>query len=122
MKFTMFIYLDEKAFSALPKDEQNRVHRACGDWHDALVRSGHSVNCAGLQPTATARTLRRRHGKLLVTDGPFIESREVIGGFEMLECRDIDEAQAIATRFPGLDIGATVEVRPCVIGDECKAV
>ena len=65
--------------------------------------------------------LRRRNGKLVVTDGPFIETKEVVGGFETLECRNIDEALAIAARFPALDVGSIVEVRPCVIGDQCKA-
>jgi hypothetical protein len=94
---------------------------SCGEWHDALVRSGHSIGATGLQPASTARALRRRHGKLVVTDGPFVETKEVVGGFETLECRDIDEALAIAGRFPALDSGATVEVRPCVVGDMCKA-
>jgi hypothetical protein len=121
MNFTMLVYLDEKAFAALPPDEQNRVHRACTEWHEGLVRCGHSQGCNGLQDATSARTLRRRNGQLAVTDGPFAETKEVLGGFESLQCRDLDEALAIAARFPGLDWGITVEVRPGVPGNECRA-
>lgn len=122
MLYTMLIYLDEKRFTALPKEEQNRVHRACGAWHDELVKSGHSVGCTGLQATTTATTLREEGSRIAVTDGPFAETKEVLGGLEKLECRDLDEALAIAKRFPGLRGGhCSVEVRPDVPGNECAA-
>jgi hypothetical protein len=122
MNYTLLIYLDEKQFSALPAEEQNRVHRACGAWHDELVRSGHSRGALGLQPAARTRTLRLHDGKVLATDGPFIESREVLGGLENLVCRDDDEALAIARRFPGLELGhCTLELRPEVKGGQCEA-
>lgn len=122
MQYTMLIYLDHHRFTALPKDEQNRVHQECGAWHEALVKSGHSRAATGLQPPDTARTLRERDGKLLVTDGPFAETHEILGGFESLVCRDLDEALAIARRFPGLRHGyCTVELRPEVAGNVCEA-
>jgi hypothetical protein len=112
MQYTMLIYMDEKRFSALPKEEQDRVHAECGAWHDELVKSGQSVGCTGLRPTSTATTLREEDGKLLITDGPFAETKEVLGGFELLQCKDLDEALVIARRFPALRAGSTVEVRP----------
>ena len=121
MRYLMLIYSDEKRFAELPVEDQNRVHAACGAWHDELVRSGHSVTHAGLQPTATATTLRRARGKVIVSDGPFAETKEVLGGFEMLECRDLDEAIGIAKRFPALDAGLSVELRPAVPGNKCVA-
>jgi hypothetical protein len=122
MHYTLLIYLDQTRFSALPADEQNRVHRACGAWHDELVKSGHSRAAIGLQPVTTATTLREQNGKMLLTDGPFAETKEVLGGFERLECRDLDEALAIARRFPGLQGGhCSVEVRPEVAGGKCEA-
>jgi len=122
MTYTMLIYLDEKSFTALPPDEQNRVHQACGAWHDELVRSGYSRGAVGLQPIATSKTLRPRNGSVLVTDGPFVETKEVLGGLEQLVCRDLDEALAIARRFPGLLSGhCTVELRPDVAGGKCEA-
>lgn len=119
MQYSMLIYMDEKQFAALPKEEQNRVHRACAAWHDALLQSGHSLGATGLQPTFTATTLRRRNGQIEILDGPFAETKEVLGGFEALECRDLDEAIAIARQFPGLEIGSTVELRPGVPGNKC---
>jgi hypothetical protein len=110
----MLIYMDEKAFAALPKEEQNRIHRDCGAWHEQLVKSGHSVGCAGLQATSTATTLRAKGGRVVVTDGPFAETKEVLGGFELLDCKDLDVALAIAKRFPALGCGSSVEVRPAV--------
>lgn len=121
MTYMMLIYLDEKRFSALPRDEQNRVHRACGEWHDTLVKSGHSVGCNGLQPSASTTSLHEENGKVVLTDGPFIETKEVLGGFEMLACRDLDEALAIARRFPGLQAGCKLELRPIVESGVCEA-
>ena len=119
MRYLMLIYLDEKSFAELPMPEQNRVHRECTAWHDELQRNGLSVMAAGLQPTSTATTLRQGPGKVAVTDGPFAETKEVLGGFEMLECRDLDEAISIAKRFPALQIGSTIELRPVVPGNKC---
>jgi hypothetical protein len=122
MNYTLLFYLDEKRFSALSKDEQNRVHQACGAWHDELVKAGQTRGATGLQPIAAATTLRERDGKLAITDGPFAETKEVLGGLENIVCRDHDEALAIARRFPGLRNGyCTVELRPEVLGNTCEA-
>ncbi|HUR59542.1 MAG TPA: YciI family protein [Opitutaceae bacterium] len=120
MQYLLMVYMDEKRWAEVPVDERNRVHAACGVWHDDLVRSGHTRGAFGLQPPATATTLRKKNGQVIVTDGPFAETKEVLGGFEVVECKDLDEALAIAKRFPALDGGLTVEVRPCVAGGQCK--
>jgi hypothetical protein len=112
--------MDEKQFAALAPEERNQVHRECQAWHDALVRSGHSLGATGLQPTFTATTLRERNGRLLILDGPYAETKEVLGGFEALECKDLDEAIAIARKFPALRVGSTVELRPGVPGNQCE--
>lgn len=119
MRYSMLIYMDEKHFNALPREERNRVHRDCGAWHDELVKSGHSCGAMGLQPTSTATTLREADGKVVITDGPFAETKEVLGGLEILECKDLDEAMAIARRFPALRVGSSVELRPLVPGNKC---
>lgn len=122
MQYAMLIYLDEQAFNALTKDEQNRVHRACGAWHDDLVKRGRSVGAVGLQATTTATTLCGKNGKLAITDGPFAETKEVLGGFELLDCADLDEAMAIAKAFPAVQSGhVAVELRPMVPGGKCEA-
>jgi hypothetical protein len=120
MQYVMLIYLDSQRWSTLSTDERNRVHQDCGAWHEALVKSGHSRSAVGLQPVSTATTLREANGKTTITDGPFAETKEVLGGFEMLECANLDEAIAIAKRFPALRAGCAVELRPHVTGNECK--
>lgn len=120
MQYIMLIYLDAGRWSGLPLDERNRVHRECGAWHEELVKSGYSRGCSGLQPVSTATTLRETGGKTVITDGPFAETKEFLGGFEMIECANLDEAIAIAKRFPGLRVGSAVELRPHVQGNECK--
>jgi len=95
----------------LPKDEQNRVHRECGAWHDELVKSGHSQGAFGLQSTATATTLRIRNGKLSTTDGPFAETKEQLGGYYLVEAKDLNEAIQVGSRIPGARFGC-IEVRP----------
>jgi hypothetical protein len=82
----------------------------------ALARSGQLVACERLLPAATAATVRLRRGRIAVTDGPFVETKEVIGGYFVLETRNRDEALEIAARIPGASIGC-VEVRP-IAADE----
>jgi hypothetical protein len=118
MNYLLLIYWDEKLWADLPLPERNRIHQACGAWHDELVKSGHSCGATGLQPAAAATTLRGAGGHA-ITDGPFAETKETLGGFETLACRDLDEALAIARRFPGLKDGCAVELRPTVAGGAC---
>ena len=119
MQYIMFIYHGAD-WETVGKDEKNRVHEACGAWHQELVKSGHSRAAVGLQPVSTSTTLRQKNGKTLISDGPFAETKEVLGGFEILDCANLDEALAIAKRFPALQTGATVELRP-LIGMELQA-
>lgn len=119
MQYVLLIYVDEERFAALTKEERNQVHRDCGAWHEELVKSGKAVSAMALQRGSTATTLRKRGGKVVVTDGPFAETKEVFGGCEIIECQDMDEATAIAERFPGLRAGGAVEVRPAVTGGDC---
>jgi hypothetical protein len=76
-----------------------------------LQKNGHLINAAGLKPVQTATTLRLRQGKLSVTDGPFAETKEVLGGFYVIEARDLNEAIQLASQSPSLRAGS-VEVRP----------
>lgn len=121
MLYSLFIYLDERRFQSLPAEEQNRIHRECGAWHQELVRSGHSRSATGLQPSSQSTTLRDRLGRIVVTDGPFSESREVLGGYEVIDCHDLEEARTLASRFPGLAAGCTLELRPHMPGNQCEA-
>jgi hypothetical protein len=120
MKYLMkIINADPSIFAALSKDERNEIHRECGAWHEELEKKGQTLFAAALQPAETATTLRHGGGKVVVTDGPFAEAKEVLGGFEVLECADLDEAIAIAKRFPALKSGMAVELLPLVPDGGC---
>ena len=115
MQYIMLVYQSPE-WAGLSKEEKNRVHAECTAWHEELVKSGRARTAAGLQPVSTATTVREKNGKPLITDGPFAETREVLGGFEIIECQHLDEALAIAKRFPSLRVGFSLEVRPLVTG------
>lgn len=112
MHYAMLVYLNEAEFSAMPTMEQDRCRNACADWHEELVRTGRSSGALRLHSTGTATTLRDYEGKLVLHDGPFAETKEVLGGFVMLDCANLDEAIALARTFPTLKRGFTVELRP----------
>jgi len=85
-----------------------------GTYTQSIVQSGHFKAGDGLQPTSTATTVRVRDGKTLATDGPFAETREQLGGYYLVEARDLDAAIAMAARIPGARDGS-IEVRPVMI-------
>lgn len=116
MNYAMLVYTNQERWERLTKDERNRVHAECGAWHEELVKSGHARSATGLQPISTATTLREKDGKITITDGPFAETKEILGGFELVDCKDLDEAIAIGKRFPALRVGSSLELRPLVTG------
>jgi hypothetical protein len=111
MKFLFMIYHDERELEALPREELQALVDSALDYDEEIRRSGHYIVSNALRPARTARTLRVREGKVLVTDGPFAETREQLGGFFLIEARDLDEACEVASRFPPTRLG-TIEVRP----------
>src|ERR687896_629608 len=112
MQYLLMCCIDEKAWDALPGARRDAVMQQYGDWVDDLRTRGQYLAGAKLQPTASATTVRSKNGKPTVTDGPFAETKEQLGGYHLLECRDLDEALAIAKRIPTLRVGGTIEVRP----------
>jgi hypothetical protein len=111
MKFVFLIYHDEKTLDALPPKEMQTLVDGALDYDEEIRRSGHYVVSNALQRVRTARTVRVRGGKVSTTDGPFAETKEQLGGFFLVEAKDIDEACAVAARFPPARLG-TIEVRP----------
>lgn len=110
MKYLMLIYANE---GALTDSERQDCYVESTRLTHELNAKGQYLGAAPLHPVATATSVRVRDGKRLVTDGPFAETHEQLGGFFMIEARDLDEAIAIAARIPGARKG-TVEVRPVV--------
>ena len=111
MKFLFTIYHDEKTLDDMPADEMQALVDSALDYDEDIRRSGHYIVSNALQRAQTARTLRVRGGKVSITDGPFAETKEQLGGFFLIEARDMDEACAVAARFPPARIGI-IEVRP----------
>ena len=114
MKYMLLTYLDEKAWLSLSPEEQKRQMDACAPHVQKLLSSKKLLAGAPLHPTSTATTIRHRDGKRLLTDGPFAETREQLGGYAIVEADNLDDAIAIASGFVGTSTLATIEVRPIV--------
>jgi hypothetical protein len=110
MQYMMLIYLDE---NGLNESQRTQCYADSAAYARELHARGKFVSTAPLHPTATATSIRYQDGKRLVTDGPFAETREQLGGFFLIEAADLDEAIAIAGRIPAGRWG-TVEIRPVV--------
>ena len=111
MKFMFMIFHDEDELNALPAREMQTLVDSALDYDDEIRRSGHYIVSNALQSARTARTIRVRSGKVSTTDGPFAETKEQLGGFFLIEAKDMDEACAVAARFPPARV-AVLEVRP----------
>jgi hypothetical protein len=110
MKYMLLIYLEE---NALDQTEREQCYAESTELAHDLHAKGQFLSTAPLQPTSTATVVKVRDGKRLVTDGPFAEMREQLGGYFMVEAGDLDGAIAIAGRIPGARVGA-VEIRPVI--------
>ncbi len=111
MQYMLLIYGNEKGFASLSKDQLGKVMQAYGEFTQGIVKSGHFRAGSQLQPTSSATTVREKNGKAVTVDGPFAETKEQLGGYYLVECKDLDEALAIAKRIPSVHSGS-VEVRP----------
>ena len=111
MKYLCLIYENEQAWAATPQSEADAIMREYFAFGDDYTRSGHVLGGNALQPTHTATTVRVRNGKTSTTDGPFAETREQLGGFYLLEAKDLNEAIQIAAKIPAARTGC-IEVRP----------
>ena len=111
MRYLLLCCFDEKRWNAIPEPQREAIMRDYGALLQSLDRNGQHLATGKLKPTATATTVRSRNGKPVVSDGPFAETKEQLGGYHLVECRDLEEAIAIAKRFPTLPFGGAVEVR-----------
>ena len=108
MKYMLLIYLEEQA---LDETEREECYVESAQLAQDLSAAGQYLAAAPLHPTSTATSVRVRDGKPLVTDGPFAETREQLGGYFLIDAKNLDEAIGIAARIPGARVGA-VEIRP----------
>jgi hypothetical protein len=116
MKYMFMIYHDESVLDAVPEKEMQALVDSAIEYAEELRRSGHYIASDALQRTGTARTIRVSAGKVSTTAGSFAETKEQLGGFFVIEAKDMDEACAVAARFPPARVGV-IEVRPV---DELK--
>ncbi len=111
MRYALLIYADETHWQTRGPEEREQIFQEYMAFTAAIQKSGHHLAGEPLQPKATARTVRVRDGKTVATDGPYAETKEQLGGFYIVEARDLDEAISLAARVPGARWGA-IEVRP----------
>ena len=113
MQYMLLIYDDEQLWQGMDEAERGKVFQAYGAVTEEMRSSGAFVEGAPLQPTSTATTVRERNGERLVTDGPFAETKEQLGGYYLIEADSIDEALDWAAKLPSARLGS-IEVRPVV--------
>jgi hypothetical protein len=111
MKYLCLVAFDEQKLEALSKNESDALTDESLAYDDALRQSGHFLAAQALQSVQTATTLRVRNGKISITDGPFAETNEQLGGFILIDARDLNDAIQVASKIPLARFGS-IEVRP----------
>jgi hypothetical protein len=112
MKYLLTIYGDESGMESVTEEQVAGVMAAYEAFGQEAAAAGVLLGGEGLQPTSTATTVRQRDGERIVTDGPFIETKEALGGYYLLDLKDLDEAIDWAGRIPAVQFGGAIEVRP----------
>jgi hypothetical protein len=111
MQYMLLIYGNEAAMKTATEADRNAMFGAYREYTQGLIKYGHMKAGDALQPTTTATTVRVRDGKTLTTDGPFAETKEQLGGYYLVDAKDLDEATKLAAGIPGAHVGS-IEVRP----------
>jgi hypothetical protein len=111
MKYLCLIYENENTWDTMPKPEADAMLGEYRRFTEDVKRSGHYLGGNALKPTPTASTVRVRQGKISTTDGPFAETKEQLGGYYLIEAKDLNDAIQVAARIPSARIGS-IEVRP----------
>src|ERR1700754_3773844 len=114
MQYLLMIYRSEAELFKMNDTDRQKLTAEYGTFTESIIKSGHFKAGDGLQPSTTATTVRVRDGKVLTTDGPFAETREQLGGYYLVEAKDLDTAIGLAARIPGARDGS-IEVRPVMI-------
>ena len=111
MKYLCLVYVEEKTLHAMPQNERIALSNESMAYCDDLQKQGQLLAASPLHPVETATTVRVREGKTSTTDGPFAETKEQLGGFLLIDVRDLNDAVRIASKFPAAQYGS-IEVRP----------
>lgn len=111
MQYLLLIYAPESHWESMPQPERNKIYQQYRELIGELQKDGKYLGGHELQPTSSATTVRIRNGNRAVTDGPFAETKEHLGGYFLVEAKDLDEALSMAARIPSATSGS-IEVRP----------
>jgi len=111
MRYLCLIYENEKSYTTMPKEQSDSVMAEYGAFTQGIKDSGHYIGGNALQPTPSATTLRVRNGKVSTTDGPFAETKEQLGGYYLINAKDLNDAIQVASKIPSAKFGS-IEVRP----------
>ena len=112
MKYVCLGFFDEAAFAQIPQADAQIMMEECFAYDDVLRRGGHFLGGEALDSAHNAVTLRMKGGEVQVTDGPFVETKETLGGILLLEARDLNHAIALMSKHPGVGMGSLFEIRP----------
>jgi hypothetical protein len=111
MKYICLGYMEEKKWETMSENERNAMMDECFTYDDALQKNGHFVGGEALQSARNATTLRWKNGKVFITDGPYAETKEQLGGILVLEAKDLNHAIQLMSKHPGVKVGP-FEIRP----------
>ncbi|GKS59593.1 hypothetical protein YTPLAS18_31200 [Nitrospira sp.] len=111
MRYLCLVYVEEKILNAMPQNERVAISNESMSYCDTLQKQGLLLGASPLHPVETATTVRIRDGKTTTTDGPFAETKEQLGGYLLIDVRDLNDAVRIASKFPAAQFGS-IEVRP----------
>ena len=111
MKFVCLGYYDDRDWDTISESEQNALMEECFAYDDVLRKNGHFIGGEALQIAQNARTLRFQNGRVTITDGPYAETKEQLGGILVLEAKDLDHAVQLMSKHPGVRMGP-FEIRP----------
>lgn len=117
MQYLLLIYANESEYGTMSPGQKETLLTDYAEFTKSIVQSGHFKGADRLRPTSTATSVRVRDGKPMITDGPFAETREQLGGYYLVDAKDLDEAIEIAARIPSSRYG-TIEVRPVWLRDD----
>ena len=112
MKYICLGYMDEKIWGTMNENERNRFLDECFNYDDELCSKGHFIGGEALQTAHNATTLRTHNGKVIITDGPFAETKEQLGGIMILEAKDLNHAIQLMSKHPSIYMGGSFEIRP----------
>ena len=112
MQYVCLGYMEENKWDAMSDDERETAMKECFAYDDVLKKNGHFLRGEALQSARNATTLRWRNGRVAVTDGPFTETKEQLGGILVLEANDLNHAIQLMSKHPGVHLGACFELRP----------